>query len=1546
MALDYELARMFAKMTNDQGSRVSEATVQGTVKEYAGGMYVQLDGSDLLTPVSSTTGMKDGDRVNVMIKDHSATVTGNTTAPSATKNDTDIIQGQLDDTVDQISEFEIVLAGKVDTEVLNAQIARIDNLTADNVVIKESLSATEANIKDLQAENVAISGQLDAFEADIDNLHANMLTAEAADLKYATIENLEATDAKIYNLEGTYAEFEQTVTEKLTATDASIENLEATKLSAEEADLKYANIDFANIGKAAIEEFFSKSGMIGDLVVGEGTITGHLVGVTISGDLIEGNTIKADKLVVLGEDGLYYKLNVNAETVSGQQTEYNSINGSIITANTITAEKINVNDLVAFDATIGGFKITDSSIYSGVKESIDNTTRGIYMDDTGQLVFGDQSNYLKYFHDTTDDTWKLIISAGSIKLGSSQKDIETVIDETVTDKVSDEVSDVASDISTEYYKSTSATSLTGGSWTSTAPTWSEGSYIWTRTKTTKKDGTSTYSDAVCITGNTGDKGDKGDPGDKGDKGDPGDKGDKGDPGDNGTSVTVESTVTEYQTSTNGTTPPTGTWSTTIPSVSAGSYLWTRVTVTYSDDTVTTSYSVARQGEDGAPGDDGIDGVGIDSTVVTYQASSSQTETPTGEWLSTIPELSANTPYLWTRTVITYTDETSTTSYSVSSTINGIDVVDTVSGEGYVSIGENGGKKPYEIVIYGKTRQNLWTNPATRTWHGVTLTNNADGTITLDGTCTANVWITTGNVYNLKANTTYTLSLDKAVQNSGDAREGFYVEEYDADGAYLASYAIQPGNTSITFTMKSNASKAYCAFLAYTGAVLSGTYRVMLNEGTEAEPWCPPGLNSIESLDYISAGKNLLQPVDGMDGYDLSGVQVTRDNNMFSFHGTATKSGGRTIYFSKALLSPGKYTFGKFDAAPNVDVYLSEVSTGTNLCYTNGQTVLELTEAKEVGLGFNLVQGETSDYDGIRIQLERGESRTDYEPANVTQATTIPLQGYTLGSCPDGTRDELHIYRDGSRKLIKRTWRQTLTGTSASWIKYTPNTKWTTLSRSAMEKYVHKDCTDIGLASKASFGDVLPPSPGCWGNSTRGYAFTQSDYPINAKFIYINTPENDLELAKTWLTNNPLTVVYKLKDEIEINLDPIDLPEFNAESAIAIFDSGIPGLIPDVDVTYWTKLGATVADADSAASNAEDKIDNLDVGATNLALYTDRPKTYIQDGVNNWFDNKDTTDTYRFGPRTSDLGLSLLKKSGEFTVSFDWAAVNVPKAFEFYVALENGNEAYQVFGSTYTMPKQAAVSGHFVTTSVPSAEQMEWGRGFLFGGIGSGTNYPDFEITISNFKFEKGNKETTWSQAPEELASGEYVDDIEESLSSDIAGLEETISEAFINIDSINAKMEFLVTDENGNSMMTQTSDGWTFNMSSIQNTVDKAIEDIDTIHGDISSANKIINDTKNLVDDISQKTSYINLGQDESGSPCILLGDTASPFKLRITNTSIDFMEGSDKIAYVTNRQLYIQSSVVTDEMSVGSLDQNTGKFEGFVWKKRANGNMGLRWEG
>lgn len=428
MALSHDLISQFAKVINNDKKAKSESTSYGTAVEYNGSTYVKLDGSDLLTPVETTADIKAGERVTVLIKDHTATVTGNLSSPAARK-------GDVEEIGNKISEVEILVADKVSAEQLEIEKGRIDNLVTENLQIKEHLEASDAEIDTLQSDYLVVNEKLTAHDAAIENLDAKKIDAEIVESTYATIENLEATNVKVNNLESTYGEFEDLTTKKFTAIDADINKLDTEKLSATTADAKYATIDFSNIGMAAIQKLFTDSGIIGDLVVSEGHITGKLVGVTIIGDLIEGGTVKADKLVVLGEDGLYYKLNTNGVTTTAEQTEYNSLNGSVITAKTITAEKVKVDDLVAFDATIGGFNITDSAIYSGAKESVTNTTRGIYLDKNGQISFGDADNYIRYYK-ASDGTYKLEISANSvsIKSESGSSSLDDSLDE-LNDKV-------------------------------------------------------------------------------------------------------------------------------------------------------------------------------------------------------------------------------------------------------------------------------------------------------------------------------------------------------------------------------------------------------------------------------------------------------------------------------------------------------------------------------------------------------------------------------------------------------------------------------------------------------------------------------------------------------------------------------------------------------------------------------------------------------------------------------------------------------------------------------------------------------------------------------------------------------------------------------------------------------------------------------------------------------------------------------------------------------------------------------------------------------
>ena len=452
MGLSNDLISQFVKVTKDNTKQKTESTVYGETVYYKGETYVKLDGSELLTPVKSTTDTIPGDRVAVMIKDHTATITGNLSSPSARKK-------HVDEIGNKISEFEIVIADKVSTKEFDAERGRIDDLISDNVFIKETLTAHDANITNLTTDNATINEKLDANEADISKLKTDKLDAEYASINYAKIDALNATDAKIGTLQGDVGEFKNLTTTNFIAVNGLIDDLEANKLSAKDAELKYVNIDWTNIKKADIGEFFAKSGIIENITVGDATITGNLVGITISGDLIEGNTIVAEKLVIKGEDGLYYKLNTDGVKTETEQTDYNSINGTVIKAKSITATKIDVKDLVAFDATIGGFKITNNTIYSGVKETVDNTTRGIYLDNDGQIAFGDTNNYIKYYRDQNGD-YKLEITAENILFGSEKKTVETVVNENIGTAVTENLGNYYTKGETEAAINLSANRIT------------------------------------------------------------------------------------------------------------------------------------------------------------------------------------------------------------------------------------------------------------------------------------------------------------------------------------------------------------------------------------------------------------------------------------------------------------------------------------------------------------------------------------------------------------------------------------------------------------------------------------------------------------------------------------------------------------------------------------------------------------------------------------------------------------------------------------------------------------------------------------------------------------------------------------------------------------------------------------------------------------------------------------------------------------------------------------------------------------------------------
>ena len=418
--------------------------------------------------------------------------------------------------------------------------------------------------------------------------------------------------------------------------------------------------------------------------------------------------------------------------------------------------------------------------------------------------------------------------------------------------IKDGISVRTSSNSITYQVGTSPTTAPTGTWSATVPTVPEGQYLWSKTVVVYTDGASTTTYSVARQGVTGPKGDKGD------------------------SITITSSSTTYATSTSSTQPADSEFtSTSIPTLAAGDYLWTKVVTNFSDGKSVKSYSVSRIGADGKTGatgangktthwayatsadgktgfstimfsgatyvgtyDDtnqadstdytkykwtklkgdtgakGADGKGIKSTSVTYQASSSQTTAPSGTWATSVPTLSANNPYLWTRTIITYTDNATSTSYSVSSTLKGIEI---------------GGRNLHK---HSDTIDSAWV-----TANG---TNN-NGTVTLTKTSylTRIYQPPTNGYWSWEPNTTYTASIEAKGNSGGEALwltcNGGGTVDYKTSNPKLTTSWKRYSRTFTTGGSVSTGS------MTYESATNNSTIQVRkpkLEKGNTATDWTP------------------------------------------------------------------------------------------------------------------------------------------------------------------------------------------------------------------------------------------------------------------------------------------------------------------------------------------------------------------------------------------------------------------------------------------------------------------------------------------------------------------------------------------------------------------------------------------------------------------------------------------------------------------------------------------------------------------------------------
>ena len=369
---------------------------------------------------------------------------------------------------------------------------------------------------------------------------------------------------------------------------------------------------------------------------------------------------------------------------------------------------------------------------------------------------------------------------------------------------------------------------------------------------------------------------------------------KGDDGADGKGI--KSTAVTYQVSTSGTTPPTGTWNSSIPSVAANQYLWTRTVITYTDNTTSTSYSVGKMGANGAKGDKGdtgpagADGDGIVSVSNTYQIGSSGTTAPTGSWSATVPSPQKG-KYLWTKTVTTYKKSDPTTVYSVS--YYGTDGTAAkyvrVAGDQVFIYANNfqGDPTPTSITLtatltgtsgyqwsYKQAGQTSFTNISGATSQTYALAHNNS---TVWGSAkSVTIRCTSGGVYDEM--TIAKVSSGTNGTNGKDGTNGTNGKDGAAGKNGADAYTIILGNESHAFqgtTSAAIAASTKCEVIAYKGAT-----RVAATIGTITG--APSGMStSISSNGTTSASFTVSVTSSLTTGQGVLTVPITVDGKSFT-----------------------------------------------------------------------------------------------------------------------------------------------------------------------------------------------------------------------------------------------------------------------------------------------------------------------------------------------------------------------------------------------------------------------------------------------------------------------------------------------------------------------------------------------------------------------------------------------------------------------------------------------------------------------------------------
>lgn len=667
-----------------------------------------------------------------------------------------------------------------------------------------------------------------------------------------------------------------------------------------------------------------------------------------------------------------------------------------------------------------------------------------------------------------------------------------------------------------YQAGASATVAPTGTWSSSPVSVPAGQYLWTRTIFTYTDTTTKTIYNVSRQGADGAKGADGIAGKDG--------------------VGISSTVITYGLSANETTQPT-TWTTTVPTLVKGQYLWTKTVWTYTDAKTETGYTktyIAKDGNNGTDGIAGKDGVGILSTSITYQASTSGTVVPTGTWSSQVPSV-PNGQFLWTRTVWNYTDSTSETGYSVSkmgengkssythvayadkstdvlvdamttfaipASFSGSTLTSTKISGGYKFTSTGGSSYTKQVVGFsGTTGKNVYTYLVIKNTHAtndIVVSFNGIGAVLNENF--SNVTIKPGQTY-----------VDYRPAVCRDTHDFVQINILATvianDLSYeIYDYALYNTNPFINFSLDVNPN---CRF--------RGEYQDN-NQTAGADPtkykWSDlRGTVDVGGRNYLTKSNTIRDA--GANKLGALSVRDAETPNGFKVTGNQTKDGTVRIY--NVINSDGWWTVsfdikGSQSLAVNVDVDIcdqgiTKVSTNSTNTYERKSVSVNVTNYSKNPSVYHFVDFSNFAFAYFwidNIQIEKGNVATDYEQATEDIDAKIDSNQALTQEQMLALEERSALARDNA---IAEAMKNTISEVEAKW------QTWYNLNTADEKQKVANDIASL-FERVAEFEQNL-------GEASARFEFINNETLIGEEGVAIGDKEGK---AKLFLSNDSISFV--------------------------------------------------------------------------------------------------------------------------------------------------------------------------------------------------------------------------------------------------------------------------------------------------------------------------------------------------------------------------------------------------------------------------------------